>query len=214
MSQEKPIPSKLCLSPWVSIYMHPGGSIAPCCQNIHRVAETTGDLRQDINCEGLKKIRRQFLKNEVPKGCEVCFEEERIDRKSLRLKMQQRFPGENEYVKTTLEDGTLPDPRIKHLDIRWSNICNFKCRFCGYGLSSAWAADNIERYGVFNYRYDHLGIEKLIEAGEVLQTKVDFELFEQFIIPHLEAVDFLGGEPLLMEEFYRTLELLIKYKKV
>lgn len=189
--------------------MEPGGLISPCCVNIYPIGTSTGQITKDMNCEGLVKVRQNFLQNKIPYGCDVCYADEANGHVSMRQKFAERFPNLEKDILKGSSSGILENPQIKYLDVRWSNICNFKCRFCGFGLSSSWAPDLVERHGKFEYVIDHLGNKRIFSKSDpILRTDVDFEDLKRNILPHLEYIHFLGGEPLLMEEFYQILDLL------
>ena len=42
----------------------------------------------------------------------------------------------------TQEDGGIEEFKMKYMDIRFSNLCNFKCRSCGPGCSQ-WALEGV-----------------------------------------------------------------------
>jgi organic radical activating enzyme len=95
---------------------------------------------------------------------------------------------------------------MTYWDIRFSNLCNLKCRSCGHIFSSQWYQDQAKLAGgdwkdrntVLNY------------AG-----RTELDMWEQ-LEPHLDYVEqiyFAGGEPLLMEEHYNILEELVKRKR-
>ena len=95
---------------------------------------------------------------------------------------------------------------MTYWDIRFSNLCNLKCRSCGHIFSSQWYQDQAKlaggdwkaRNSVLNY------------AG-----RTETDMWEQ-LEPHLDYVEqiyFAGGEPLLMEEHYRILDELVRRKR-
>jgi hypothetical protein len=95
---------------------------------------------------------------------------------------------------------------LTYWDIRFSNLCNLRCRSCGHIFSSQWYQDQAklaggdwrERNTVLNY------------AG-----RTETDMWSQ-LEPHLDYVEqiyFAGGEPLLMEEHYRILEELVRRKR-
>src|SRR6185295_8725034 len=45
----------------------------------------------------------------------------------------------------TRDDGSIPAAAIAPLsvDVRWSNLCNFRCRMCYHRASSAWFDDAV-----------------------------------------------------------------------
>jgi sulfatase maturation enzyme AslB (radical SAM superfamily) len=92
---------------------------------------------------------------------------------------------------------------MTYWDIRFSNLCNLKCRSCGHIFSSQWYQDQAKLAGpewkdrntVLNY------------AG-----RTETDMWSQ-LEPHLDYVEqiyFAGGEPLLMEEHYNILEELVR----
>jgi molybdenum cofactor biosynthesis enzyme MoaA len=95
-------------------------------------------------------------------------------------------------------DGSLDDIKLKYLDIRWSNICNFKCRSCSSTYSSSWATED-NKHG-----HDK---KVFIFAG----GKNNDDLYSQLMpyISQVKEIYFAGGEPLLMDKHYEILEHLI-----
>ena len=84
-------------------------------------------------------------------------------------------------------------------DIRFSNICNFKCRTCGSEFSSQWGAEmnrhHDKTHPIVIHADDH--------RGGLLQ-----EVLEQ--IPNIDLAYFAGGEPLITDEHYTILEEMIR----
>jgi sulfatase maturation enzyme AslB (radical SAM superfamily) len=92
---------------------------------------------------------------------------------------------------------------LKYFDVRWSNICNFKCRSCGSLYSSSWAAEDNKQHNTQK--------EVFIFAG----GKNNDNLYNQFL-PHfsnMQEIYFAGGEPLLTDKHYDILEHLISIGK-
>lgn len=142
----------------------------------------------------METIRTDLTKGTIPSGCRGCFESEKTVGHSMRSTENKRF---SKFI-TTSQDGhrtfTLGDPQFRYLDVRWSNLCNMKCRDCGEFLSSSWAAE--------------LGQPKPVTRPELnLQ-----ELYEN-ILPNIEVIHFAGGEPTIMGEVYEILVRLAELKK-
>jgi sulfatase maturation enzyme AslB (radical SAM superfamily) len=108
-------------------------------------------------------------------------------------------------VDKTHSDGTLEDFSMLYWDVRFSNLCNLKCRSCGPSFSSSWYQDQLKLAP--DYAKNH---KALIFAG-----KYETDLWEQLIehIDHVEQIYFAGGEPIMMDEHYRILEELERRKK-
>ena len=84
---------------------------------------------------------------------------------------------------------------MAYLDVRFSNICNLRCRTCGHGLSSGWYEDTV----ALRPDYDKPKIMNITHTGN----------FWTQLLPYLdqtEEVYFAGGESLMTEEHYRILD--------
>jgi MoaA/NifB/PqqE/SkfB family radical SAM enzyme len=87
---------------------------------------------------------------------------------------------------------------LRYLDVRWSNICNLKCRSCSATYSSSWAKEDGKK-------------NVYIFAGGENNDKL-FADFEK----HFDTIEefyFAGGEPLLMDTHYKILDYLISNGK-
>jgi sulfatase maturation enzyme AslB (radical SAM superfamily) len=90
---------------------------------------------------------------------------------------------------------------MTYWDIRFSNLCNLKCRSCGHIFSSSWYQDQAKLAGGDWAKHNRV----LNIAG-----RSETDMWEQ-LLPHLDYVEqiyFAGGEPLMMEEHYLILEEL------
>lgn len=131
----------------------------------------------------------------------------------MRLSSNKHFGHHMHLTDNTLEDGTLPDMKIKYWDIRFSNLCNLRCRSCGHIFSSNWYDDqaklvDIEKEGRGTaWKKEN---KRIYFAGRS-ENDMWEQLEEQ--IDNLEQVYFAGGEPLIMEEHYRLLNELINRGK-
>jgi organic radical activating enzyme len=140
------------------------------------------------NGENFEKLREQF-KNDIPdKRCAHCYNIEKSDKESLRKISNKKYAKELSRVETN-------NPQPIYLDIRFSNICNFKCKTCWHGNSSAWFEEGSNR---------NASDERIIKAF----TNNFDELF--VYLDDVEEIYFAGGEPLIIEEHYQILEELEK----
>ena len=194
-------PSKtFCILPWIHIYANPDGTVLPCCvgdwqQSMGNVQD--GKLETVFNNESFKTMRRNMLAGDRCTQCKACYRDEDAGNSSFRKHSNEQFAKYIEdAVNNTNADGTVDDFKLRYLDVRWSNICNFKCRSCGPLYSSSWAQEHGKK-NVFTF------------AGG---TNND-ALYEQFL-PHFDTVEefyFAGGEPLLTDKHYDILEYLIDH---
>jgi len=192
-----------CIYPWIHLHAYPTGEAYPCCHAEMGVGQV-GNCRKNTLAEiwqdqPMAQLRKDML-NETPNAaCGRCYEQEASGFFSGR-KSANKHHGH--HVKK-LESNPF---EMTYWDIRFSNLCNLKCRSCGHIFSSQWYQDQAklaggdwkERNTVLNY------------AG-----RTETDMWSQ-LEPHLDYVEqiyFAGGEPLLMEEHYRILDELVRRKR-
>ena len=196
-----------CMLPWLHLHGFPTGEAYPCC--MAKAELPIGNLRQESleqvwNNDKMKKIRKSMLVEKPVAECGKCYEQERNGFFSMRNSANKHFGHHIADIDKTSTDGYHPEFKIRYWDIRFSNICNFRCRYCGPNFSSNWWEDKAALYGK-----DSIGHPKFLYAG-----KDKDDIWNQMIehIPHLEQIYFAGGEPLIMDEHYRLLRELVDRK--
>jgi hypothetical protein len=115
-----------------------------------------------------------------------------------------------EYVKTisetTSDDGTISDFKMKYMDLRFSNMCNMKCRSCGPGCSSLWAQEFLDERGEEVF-------EQYFKTKKIVINKADEVGFLSKLKPYLKDVTevyFAGGEIIITPEHYECLDYWIE----
>jgi len=192
-----------CMIPWIHLHAWPDGRAYPCC--LARAEHPVGNLKEQTmkevwNAEPMRNMRTNMLNDRPCKECGDCYEQESHGFASMRNNSNKNFGQHIDEVDHTLPNGSLPNFKLHYWDVRFSNICNLKCRSCGSIFSSRWYDDDVKLW------------------GKALRPRVQFagrhndDIWEQMQehIPHLDQIYFAGGEPLIMEEHNRILKLLIE----
>jgi organic radical activating enzyme len=153
-----------------------------------------------FNSEEYKKLRSDMLNGVENNICKVCYNMENRDSESYRQKANNTYQKEygltvEDLVVDIKEDGYLKPNFIK-LDIRPSNICNFKCRTCSSEYSTRWIEEERE-YNLSNGREFDESMYKTIEKS--------YGISDDSII-NLKEIYIAGGESLYMTEMYKFLE--------
>jgi MoaA/NifB/PqqE/SkfB family radical SAM enzyme len=202
------IPDNFCVLPFSRLQIDPDGRAKPCCKYKNGVPPDLNDytklpnknLDELWNQDEFVTLRDQFMKNERPEGCKVCWEEEASGMKSLRQVVQNGGkinPRYNLFVK-------VPSQSPDHLDLKLSNLCNLKCRICTPFLSSQWIKEhkdlNLADENVIKIYTDN-SREKLFE------DTYNEEILKQWA-PNITDIEFYGGEPLMQQEHSKVLELI------
>jgi hypothetical protein len=193
-----------CIIPWIHLHTTPSGVAAPCC-----IAEScatddgVGDskiqsLKDIVNSDKLKQLRLDMLNDVKNPECIKCHRHEEQDVMSFRQHSNRDYEKYfDEVISQTMNDGSLSEFKMRYFDIRFSNICNFKCRTCGSGFSTQWEQEDLK---------NKVWFAKSIPKND----NVEFlnEVVDQ--IENIETAYFAGGEPLITEEHYVMLEEMIR----
>lgn len=191
-----------CMMPWVGINIEPNSTVRPCCEfdlqsPLGNVKHQT--IREIWNSSGFRAIRQSMLAGKKIKECHQCYHKEKLKRESLRNSVNRDFAKHVHLLDMTNPDGSLDDTVIRYWDVRYNNLCNFSCRSCNPSQSSSW-------YQVHNELYPDRKLTKPL----LLSGDSDDSIFDQMCenISSVEKIYFAGGEPLIIENFYKILELL------
>ncbi len=183
-----------CLMPFIHYHVGNAGYVKACCvANITYGNCNTQSLNDIWNGEAINKLRIKFKKGESDPRCAVCLNLEKAGGKSIRQETQDRF-----LLKNSCEAISSPI----YFDIRFSNACNFACRTCWHGASSAWFPEAKQ-------------LKRNCDDKALFHNITDFEHFISETgraLLQAEEIYFAGGEPLMSEEHYLLLEYLIENK--
>jgi len=201
-----------CMLPWMHMHAFPDGRVYPCC--LAEYFHPVGDLRKNTmrevwNQPKYKAMRVNMLADRPCIECTKCYEQERHGAFSMRNDANRNYGHMIKEVNQTQADGTHDEFKIRYWDVRFSNLCNFRCRSCGPIFSSNWYSDHVKLY---NRKPDVLGRDmERVEYAAGDEDSMERQMVEH--VPYLEQVYFAGGEPLIMKEHYTLLEKLIEAGK-
>lgn len=202
-----------CVMPWIHQYIAPTGEVRPCCAYTleYKLGSMKTDSLNDIwNNEATKQLRLDMLNGVSRIECERCNVRDNL-LSSFKLDFNNRFfkvDEIKEVVANTLDDGTVEDHKLYFIDVRFNNLCNFKCRTCGPHFSTSL---------VMEHRKVHAKSANVVmDNGFQYPGKTEEDALEQ-IKPHIPTayeLYFAGGEPLMQEDHYKVLdELFIQNKQ-
>jgi len=200
-----------CVLPWVHFHSWPDGRVMPCCiaDSNMPVANIKNDesIIQMMNSEDYKKMRTAMLVDEPVEACKRCYDLEIMGTWTMRQSHNMRRGLE--YVdmisKNTNDDGSIDEFQMKYMDLRFSNMCNMKCRSCGPGCSSLWSQEFIDEWGIERY-------EKYFNTKQVVINSSEEMGFMNKLKPYLKdvlEVYFAGGEIIITPEHYECLDYWI-----
>ena len=193
--------NNFCVIPWISITSDNAGLVRPCCKFAEKDKQgeyQTGSLKENTyeeiwNGNDFKKIRQAFLDNKRISECSSCWKEEAAGHMSYRMMYNQFYFKDKEY-------GLEADsPKI--VDLKLSNVCNFKCRMCDNSYSSLILKEDKAFKG-----YD-VPDESYYLSSKILETKNESYFFNK-ILPNLVQIEFTGGEPFVSPEAKKIIKIL------
>jgi hypothetical protein len=203
-----------CVLPWVHFHAWPDGKVMPCC-----IADSdmpVGEIKSDetiidmMNSEPYKEIRTAMMKDEPVSACKRCYDLELMGEWTMRQShnMRRGLDYVDYIADVTNDDGSLKEFQMKYMDIRFSNICNMKCRSCGPSCSSLWSAEFLENRGkeVFEEYFPK-------SNGKIVINNNDDQTLMAKLKPYLDDVTevyFAGGEIIITPEHYECLDYWVE----
>jgi sulfatase maturation enzyme AslB (radical SAM superfamily) len=145
-----------------AITFYPNGKVGPCCQIASDYLKPKDVINDPNRFADLKT-------NSPPDACKICVNNEAQNIPSYRQSGKNLGPG------------------IAMLDIRNTNKCNLKCRYCGPHFSNKWAEE--------------------LDLSETLQYS---NIPSQVVTNNLTRLYFTGGEPMLNYDHWQLLQLIEK----
>lgn len=172
----------LCPYPWYGIAVRPDGLVLPCCQfNDDSINTFNSNIKNEDprNNANWQKIRELQFNNEKVKGCNICYDAEKQNIKSLRQMAFDKLP---KPIDTTVND-------LIFLEISFSNLCNLACIHCDDFFSTRW------------YQENH-------KAGRTIKTKIlkhDVNIEDNLDLSKVKYLKIIGGEPMMEQDRFINL---------
>ena len=180
-----------CPLPWNGLFIDKH-AISPCCYSKPRIAcSSIVEYKSHLI---LHKLKQDLLEGRPNSMCDYCNSYGSGQEANPRVQSQKAFLAERAYSDIHLTD-------LEICEVRFSNVCNFKCRICTTWSSSLIAAEEAK-------------------AGTKLKHPIVIEymgptLLDQVkqITPGLKNIKFSGGEPIMMPQTWELLTYLIETGK-
>ncbi len=199
------MPNNFCVLPWVHLSAETDGTFRACCLYQGKIKSDEGKTHisdgvtvGDVwNSNDMQNLRTQFLNDERPEECRYCWDLEDGGWKSKRINDLDRFYNPEHNYQVVSEENPV------YFDLKLGSICNLKCRICTYENSIKWAKDAKALKLADDETVDYyLANSRWAE---------DYPAFWDDLLQYVDNVvqiDFAGGDPLLIKEHYRFLQML------
>lgn len=187
---------KYCASPWRGLHLNFEGHIKTCCaghptmlakyNNDNTLVDDGQTIEEILQSDRIKEVRASIKQGILhPNYCKGCIQRE-----------DAGFSSERDWHNNISPDfdcstASIDDHKPALIDVRWNNTCNLACTYCSPYFSTKWAS---------------------IKGEQFNQTiKSDYQDIIDYIELHRDTVKevaMVGGEPLMMKENDRLLDIL------
>jgi len=174
----------LCYAPFNTLYFDNNGNVRVCCHNgTFPVGNILESSIEEIwHGDKIKKLRDAMKAYEFGPGCQFC---EMQTKETFNNAAMARF----DRLKVPSDEPEWPS----QLEFSISNSCNLECVMCRGFWSSAIRARR-EKLPPLPRHYGDPFFESLWK-----------------LLPSLQRMKFLGGEPFLITEYYRIWDYMIEH---
>jgi len=178
-----------CPMPWTGMMYNFDGKVKNCIRSAGVLGNIKDQPIKSILFENNLPRQQQIVEQQPVATCHTCYDLERGKRGFGHI--SDRVFYIRELKNTPVDTYQVGNFDLQTVDVRWTNLCNLACVYCGPEFSSRWSEelkihpsvpDQQQLADFKNYIYDHAG--------------------------QLKHVYLAGGEPLLMKENLTLLEKL------
>jgi len=176
-----------CAAPWRGLHINPRGDVKTCCAGDPNMLGNLNEhsIIEILNSDLLSEIRSDLAQGKPHKYCSNCVQAERFGADSERKWHNDTNPN-FDYESAGSE---YHYPVI--VDVRWNTTCNLSCNYCSEWASSKWSALKSIPFKSGSRPY----YEQVCDFLEEHKA-------------HIKDVALVGGEPLLLPENERLLDVI------
>jgi hypothetical protein len=171
-----------CVAPWVNLHVSTTESTKPCCGGIgfesDKLSKRDWNYFEQSNRK-LIEIKQELLDGKTPEYCSNCKSERN---------------WYSEFMEHPLVISETDGFNLQSIDARWNNTCQLSCTYCDARNSSKWA----------QLRSKNLPVS---DSYRISQKNID-KIYQLVSDNSIKRVSMVGGEPLLIKENIRLLEVL------
>ena len=175
-----------CPMPWTGLMYNFDGAIKNCIRSAGPLGNIKDQPIKSILVDNNLPRQQQIVEQHPVATCHTCYDLERNKKGFDHISDRVFYIRElKDTPPSTYQVGNFD---LKTVDVRWTNLCNFACVYCGPDFSSKWSNE--------------------LNVTNATPTEQQQKDFKEYIYQHaknLKHVYLAGGEPLLMKE---NLELL------
>jgi hypothetical protein len=215
----------ICLAKWKQVTLHLQTGHNHSCHHppTHKipVEEIAIDTSALHNTKFKKQQRELMLKGERPHECDYCW---RVEDSTKGLDVySDRITKTSAAWAKDFRNEVLANPTANtnpsHLEISFSNTCNFKCSYCSPEVSSKWM-EEIKQHGAYPTSTNYNNLQNIADQDKMPILEKEFNPYvDAFwkwwpdLYNDLRVVRVTGGEPLLTKNTFKVLDYIIENPK-
>jgi hypothetical protein len=210
-----------CLAKWTQVTMHLGSGLTHSCHHVgaHKIPLDELAINPSAlhNTNFKKEIRKEMLAGKRPAECDYCWRiEDNTNNFSDRItKSSDKWSvvDKDKIIASTGDENIFP----RYVEVSFSNVCNFKCSYCGPAFSSKWS-EEIKSKGPYILKnkllksHQYNGIKEtevpILEREDNPYIEAFWKWFPE-AVKHMLVFRITGGEPLLSKHTNRVIQYLI-----
>ena len=176
-----------CAAPWRGLHINIRGDVKTCCAGNPNMLGNINDktIEQILNGPELQAIRAELREGRTHPYCVNCTNRESHGGDSERV----WHNNVNKDFDPATAGLDYDFPTL--IDVRWNSTCNLSCNYCGPMDSSKWAV-----------------LKKISVNSNTRRYYTDVCDFIDKNYEHVKEVALVGGEPLLLPENERLLDVI------
>jgi len=196
-----------CPALWMHLHVINDGRAFPCCMTPLEDKNSLGNVNNEsiiqiMNSAKAKEMRANMIAgNPLPPSCHRCTEKEALGMNSMRIGLVDNYLTEIEdKIANTHIDGSIDKVELIYWDFRFSNFCNLSCRTCTPMFSTSWDKDFKVLWNSNSKASPLINLENAPLFWQDLEEQIQY----------VKSIHFAGGEPTIMEEHWRLIDMLIE----
>jgi len=219
-TQINEVSPSFCIAKWKQVTMHLQNGHTHSCHHPNTHFIPVEEIRRNPtalhNTEFKKQQRKLMFEGVRPSECNYCWRVEDQGNLSDRtVKSSDKIwalPYFNDIISKPWDDNVDPS----YVEVSFSNVCNFKCSYCGPHASSQWL-EELEKYGEYptSNKFNNLDWPKSQNMIPIA-NKDENPYVEAFwkwwptMYTSLKNFRITGGEPLLSKNTFKVLDYIIE----
>ena len=207
----------MCLAKWTQVTIHLGPGITHSCHHVGAHKIPLDELKNNPNALHNtieKKMRRKEMREgKRPNECDYCWRiEDNTQEYSDRVwKSSANWSQVDKEL--IFNSDPMDDIYPRYVEVSFSNVCNFKCSYCGPAFSSKWT-EEIKSKGPYKlYQTHYNGIKESEVSYPNREDNPYIEAFWKWFpeaVKHMYTFRITGGEPLLSKHTFKVIDYLLE----